>query len=229
MKDKKDDKSKVLPGDVIAEGDSLAGRSTYKEDGKIKSKVLGVARTEKSPIRVVPLSGGYIPQDKGGEDNEMVIGRVSGIGPSHWWVDLDSPYDGYLSLSEGSDEFIDLDETELSEVYDIGDLIYTEVIKVTKEKDVKLSMQGRMCKKLTGGRIVRISPSKVPRLIGKGGSMVELIKDETDSQIIIGQNGIVWVSGGNEDLACEAVKLVDKKGHKKGLTEKVEKLLEEGE
>ncbi|MFP4634036.1 MAG: exosome complex RNA-binding protein Rrp4 [Candidatus Aenigmatarchaeota archaeon] len=227
MSEKIDDKSKVLPGDVIAEGDYLSGRSTYKEEGKIKSKVMGVARTKDSPIRVVPLYGGYIPEEQGGGKNEMVIGRVTGIGPSHWWVDINSPYDGYLSLAEGSEEFIDLDNTELSEVYDIGDIIYTEVIKVTKEKDVKLSMQDRMCKKLSGGRIVRISPSKVPRLIGKGGSMVEMIKDKTDSRITIGQNGIVWVSGGDEDLACKAVKYVDKRGHEKGLTEKAEKILEE--
>lgn len=216
-----DDKGKVLPGDVIAEGDYLSGRGTYKEDGKVRSKVLGVARTKENRIKVIPLYGGYIPQD-----GDKVVGRISGIGPSHWWVELDSPYDGYLSLAEGSEEFIDLDNTELSEVYDIGDIIYTEVIKVTKEKDVKLSMQDRICKKLTGGRIVRISPSKVPRLIGKGGSMVEMIKDKTGSKIIIGQNGIVWVGGGNEDLAVEAVKTVDKRGHEKGLTDKVEKTLE---
>lgn len=215
-----EDKTNVLPGDSIAEGDVLSGRGTYKENGKVKSRVLGVARTEKSKMRVIPLSGGYIPQE-----GDKVVGRVTGIGPSHWWVELDSPYDGYLSLAEGSDEFIDLDETELSDVYGIGDIIYTEVIKVTNEKDVKLSMQDRICKKLNGGRIIRISPSKVPRLIGKGGSMVEMIKDETDSRIIIGQNGIVWVNGGKEDLAVEAVKTVDKRGHEKGLTDKVEKIL----
>ncbi len=216
-----EDKSNVLPGDVIAEGDILSGRGTYKENGKVKSKVLGVARTKKNRMRVIPLSGGYIPQE-----GDNVIGKISGIGPSHWWVELDSPYDGYLSLAEGSDEFIDLDETELSDVYDIGDMIYTEVIKVTSEKDVKLSMQDRICKKLTGGRIIRISPSKVPRLIGKGGSMVEMIKDRTDSRIIIGQNGIVWVNGGDEDLAVEAVKTVDERGHERGLTDKVEKILD---
>ncbi len=215
-----EDKSNVLPGDVLAEGDYLSGRGTYKEDGKVKSRVLGVARTDKSKISVIPLTGGYIPKE-----GDKVVGKVSGIGPSHWWIELDSPYDGYLSLAEGSDEFIDLDETDLSDVYDIGEIIYTEVIKVTSEKDVKLSMQDRICKKLSGGRIVRISPSKVPRLIGKGGSMVEMIKDKTGSRIIIGQNGIVWVSGGEEDLALEAIKTVDKKGHGDGLTEKVEKIL----
>ena len=195
-----EDKKKVLPGDVVAEGDYLAGRGTYKEKGKIKSRVVGIARTGKSRIEVIPLRGGYIPQE-----GDKIIGRISGIGPSHWWVELNSPYDGYLSISEGSNEFIDLDSTDLSDVHNIGDLIYTEVIKVTKGKDVKLSMQDRICKKLAGGRIARISPSRVPRLIGKGGSMVEMIKNGTDSRITIGQNGIVWISGGDEDLAYKSV------------------------
>lgn len=218
------DKGNVLPGDVLAEGDYLAGRNCYKEDDKVKSKVLGVARVKDNLVRVVPMSGGYIPQE-----GDNIIGRISGIGATNWWVELNSPYDGYLSLSEGSDEFIDLDETGLSDLYDIGDLIYTEVKNVTKEKDVQLSMQERMCKKLSGGTLVRVSPSKVPRLIGKGGSMVEMIKDATDTKIIIGQNGIVWISGEDKDLAKKAIKTVERRSHEKGLTEKIEKMLERDE
>lgn len=219
-----EDKSKVLPGDILAEGDYLGGRGSFKEKDKVKSKVLGVARIKDNLIRVVPMSGIYIPQE-----GDKVIGRISGIGATNWWVELDSPYDGYLALSEGSEDFIDLDETELSEIYDIGDLIYTEVINVTKQKDVKLSMEDRICKKLTGGRIVRIPPSKVPRLIGKGGSMVEMIKDATSTKIIIGQNGVIWVNGKDTELAIKAIKTVDRKSHEEGLTEKIEKMLKEGE
>lgn len=215
-----EDKAHVLPGDTLAEGDYLPGRSCFKENDKVKSKVLGVARFKDNLVRVVPLSGGYIPQE-----GDRIIGMISGVGATNWWVDLNSPYDGYLSLSEGSDEFIDLNETELSDLYDIGELVYTEVIKVTKQKSVKLSMEGRICKKLTGGTIVRVSPSKVPRLIGRGGSMVEMIKGETGSKIIIGQNGIVWISGGNQKLAEEAVRTVSKRSYEKGLTEKIKKML----
>lgn len=219
-----EDKSKVLPGDVLAEGEYLAGRGSFKENDKVKSKVLGVVRVKDNLIRVVPMSGIYIPQE-----GDKVIGRISGIGATNWWVELDSPYDGYLALSEGSEDFIDLDKTELSEIYDIGDLIYTEVINVTKQKDVKLSMEDKICKKLAGGRIVRIPPSKVPRLIGKGGSMVEMIKDATNTKIIIGQNGVIWVNGKDTELAIKAIKAVDRRSHEEGLTEKIKNMLKEGE
>lgn len=216
------DKGKVLPGDILAEGtDYIAGRGCFKEDDVIKSNVLGVVRKKENLFRVVPMAGIYIPQE-----GDKIIGKVSGVQASSWWVDLNSPYDGYLSLSEGSDEFIDLDETELADVHDIGDIIYTEVVQVTRGMDVKLSMDSRMCKKLSGGTVERMTPAKVPRLIGKGGSMVEMIKEKTDTHIIIGQNGIVWISGGDMETAAEAVRMVDERSHEEGLTEKIKEFLE---
>ena len=202
----------------------MPGRGCYKENDVVKSKVQGIVRVKDNLVRVVPLGGTYVPQE-----GDKIIGEISNVGVSSWWVELNSPYEGFLSLSDGSNEFIDLEETELSDVYDIGDLVYAEVIRVTKGMDVKLSMDDRMCKQLTGGMIQRITPSKVPRLIGKGGSMVETIKNHTDTHIIIGQNGVVWLDGEKIDMACKAIQLVDKESHKKGLTDKVEKLLKEGE
>jgi len=37
-------------------------------------------------------------------------------------------------------------------------------------------MEDRRCRKLRGGRIIQIYPSKVPRVIGKKGTMVKQIK-----------------------------------------------------
>ena len=53
--------------------------------------------------------------------------------------------------------------------------------------------------KFRGGIIVDITPTKVPRLIGKKGSMINMIKDKTNCKIIVGQNGLVWVKG-EEDM-----------------------------
>ena len=88
-------------------------------------------------------------------------------------------------------------------------------------------MKDPRCKKLIGGLVVHITPSKVPRLIGKKGSMVNTIKTHTRSMILVGQNGRVWVKGGNETLAAEAIYMVDRYSHHAGLTEMVEKFLKE--
>jgi len=56
--------------------------------------------------------------------------------------------------------------------------------------------------------------------------MVEMIKNITGTQIVVGQNGIVWVRGENEDLAAEAILLIDQKSHIKGLTEYTKDFIE---
>jgi len=71
-----------------------------------------------------------------------------------------------------------------------------------------------------------VTPAKVPRIIGRGGSMVEMIKELTGTQIVVGQNGLVWLRGDNEDIAAEAVSLIEEKSHISGLTEFIKAMLE---
>jgi len=74
-----------------------------------------------------------------------------------------------------------------------------------------------------------ITPSKVPRLIGKQGSMIELIKNKTNCQIIVGQNGVVWIKGEQEGLAAKAILTIENESHISGLTDKITAMLEKGE
>ena len=81
--------------------------------------------------------------------------------------------------------------------------------------------------KFKGGIIVDISPTKVPRLIGKKGSMINMIKDKTNCKIVVGQNGLVWVKG-NEDmeqLTREVIHLIEAEAHTSGLTNKIKNKL----
>ena len=62
--------------------------------------------------------------------------------------------------------------------------------------------------------------------------MINTIKKGTDCNIVVGQNGIVWIKGKNVDdelLAKEAIELVARKSFIEGLTEKVKEFLEEKE
>lgn len=131
-----------------------------------------------------------------------------------------------LPLSEATDEFIDLTKTDLTKYFTYGDLIFTEISSVTKTKNVQLSMRDRKCRKLRSGRLITVTPAKVPRIIGKAGSMVEMIKDITKTQIVVGQNGLVWVKGDKEDLAIEAVTEIERKSHIQGLTDQIKAMLE---
>jgi exosome complex component RRP4 len=70
---------------------------------------------------------------------------------------------------------------------------------------------------------------KVPRVIGKNGSMIQILKNSTGCRIYVGQNGRIWIDGELDDImrAVRAVKLIEEEAHNLGLTEKVKKYLEE--
>ncbi len=213
----------VLPGDFIADkaGKKVWG-GAYFEGEKVYSKVLGMPRIKENEISVIPLSGNYIPRI----DNR-IIGVISSVEVSGWMVDINSPYSAFMPVGEGVDEFVDRDRTDISRFFDVGDAIFCKVSKVTKDKTVRVSMRGLGARKLYGGIMIKVTPSKVPRLIGRGGSMINLIKSRTDCVIYTGQNGVVWIRGENKAKAIEAVLMVEKESHINGLTEKIEKMLSE--
>jgi exosome complex component RRP4 len=146
-----------------------------------------------------------------------------------WIVDINSPYDAILPLGEAVGEYVDLSKTDISVYFDIGDIIYAKVLNVSKSKQISLTMNDYRTRKLIGGRILKVTPSKVPRIIGKEGSMIELIKNKTKCQIIVGQNGIIWLKGEKEGLASKAILTIEKESHITGLTDKISNLLEKGE
>lgn len=218
----KEENELVAPGEVVFEGDEVRPHSgVFEENNKIKSKFVGVVEYAGSSVRVVPMSGRYIPQE-----GDVVIGEVSSVSFSNWRVDLDSPYESMMKIDVAVDEYIDLEEDDLTDYFDVGDAIVTKVENVTEGFDVNVSMEDRRCRKLRGGRIIKVSPPKVPRVIGKKGSMVKQIKEATDTNIIVGQNGLIWIKGDNEGLAVRAVRKVEREAHVSGLTDKMAEWLE---
>ncbi|MEM0504141.1 MAG: KH domain-containing protein, partial [Archaeoglobaceae archaeon] len=65
--------------------------------------------------------------------------------------------------------------------------------------------------------------ARVPRVIGKKGSMIKLIKSELDVQIVVGQNGLIWLNGDRKkvSLAEEVIYLIEEEAHTEGLTDRV--------
>ncbi|MBU5678310.1 MAG: exosome complex RNA-binding protein Rrp4 [Candidatus Aenigmatarchaeota archaeon] len=209
----------VLPGEELGYG--IAGSGTYIEKGIVVSKILGLADERNGTKFVIPLSGVYNPKRGDG-----VIGIIKDIVSSKWLVDINSPYLATLSLSDALNEFIDLTKEDLTKYYDINDVIFTKVLNVSRNKLVTLTMKEKRCRKLYGGTIIKVTPSKVPRIIGRKGSMVELIKEKTGCQIVVGQNGLIWIKGENKRLATEAILKIENYAHKVGLTDKIKEFLD---
>ena len=212
------EKDLVVPGELLAEDDYYPGRATFEDDGKICSKLLGLVSLRNKKISVIPLKSKYLPK-KG----DVVIGKIDDVRFSMWGVDINSPYSGILPASE----VFGREKKELSRVFDVGDVLFLRIVDVDEVKKVKLGLKGRGMGKFRGGVIVDIAPTKVPRLIGKKGSMINMIKDKTGCKIVVGQNGLVWVKG-NEDMeqiVKNIIKLIEREAHTSGLTDRIKNKL----
>jgi len=205
----------VVPGDIISEELMKIGDGAFIDDGKIYASVYGVLDKKDRILRVIPLAGKYIPR-KG----DTVIGGVTGINFSSWMVDISSPYGARLHISEFPRR---IDAEEMSRYIRVGDLIVAAIQDVGLAMTVDLMLKDRQVTVLHGGKLIEISHTRVPRLIGRGGSMISMIKRESKCSVFVGQNGRVWLQGTPENitLAASAVEMVVREAHTAGLTNRV--------
>jgi len=210
----------VLPGDVIEARGLKPGEGTFVEGGIVYAAQLGIRSEQDGFVDVIPLAGRYIPR----ADDE-VVGQVVDLGPSHWLVDINSPYPAPLHATE-SPWRVEFGET--SHFMDVGDSLLAKVLGVDETKRVQITMQDQGLRRLTGGQIVQISHSKVPRVIGKGGSMISMITSYTKTQAFVGQNGRIWLDGDVKDTvhAVRAIRMIEEHAQSMGLTEAVKAYLE---
>ncbi len=212
----------VVPGEILAEGmDYLPSLGTYRLGDKILASKLGLVKIEGKVIKIISLSGRYLPKR-----GDTIIARVIDVLMSGWRVDTNSPYSAVLPLAEGSSEYIPKG-ADLTSYYDLGDLLVVNITNVTSQKLIDVSMKGPGLRKIRGGVIVKVNTNKVPRIIGKQGSMVSMIKDATGCKIIVGQNGVVWIQGEPEKeiIAAETIKKIENEAHVNGLTERIKEHL----
>ncbi|MFW6230716.1 MAG: exosome complex RNA-binding protein Rrp4 [Nanoarchaeota archaeon] len=219
-----EEKKVVVPGDIIAKGmDFLPSTGTYRRDEDIVASKLGLVAMDGKVIRLIPLSGSYVPKS-----GDVVIGQVSDIAMSGWLTNINTAYTAVLNVKDATAQFIPKG-ADLTRYFKIGDYMATKIINVTSQMLVDLSMKGPGLKKLPGGQVIKVEPSKVPRIVGKQGSMVSMIKEATKCKIVVGQNGLVWMSGQPkaEVIAIDTIRMIERESHISGLTERVQAFLKE--
>ncbi|HYB93290.1 MAG TPA: exosome complex RNA-binding protein Rrp4 [archaeon] len=213
----------VTPGDQLAEGDFIPGNNTYRDGEKIFASRIGLANLDGKTVYVVAVKGCYVPNI-----GDFIIGKVIDMTTSGWIVDINSPYDAMLSVSEAVERQFNTQRDALSRIYNIGDLLMAKIIAYDRTRGPVLTTLDRGLGKITRGRVISITPTKIPRLIGKKGSMVNLLKTETNCYINVGQNGMVLISGStpeDEDLAILAILKIEAEAHTSGLTERISALI----
>jgi len=220
--EEKNERKLVIPGETIVSGDDyLPGDFTRKEGDDIIATRYGLAETSGRVVKIIPVSGVFEPRR-----GNTIIGRVADINFSGWSIEIGGPYSAFLPLAE-CPRFINRNNIE--EFANVGDVVNAKIWSV-KRGSVDLTLKSRGLGVLEGGRIIRINPHKVPRVIGKEGSMINLIKDSTKTEINVGQNGFIWLKGEleGEKKAEDAINLIVQESASEGLTEKIERFLESG-
>ncbi|MEK6847530.1 MAG: exosome complex RNA-binding protein Rrp4 [Nanoarchaeota archaeon] len=212
------DRKIVIPGEVIASGeDWLPGEGTEKRDSDIVAIRYGLAEESGGLVRVIALSGTYQPRR-----GNVVIGKVENITFNGWMIDINSPIGAFLPLAEVPRY---VNKEDMSEVLDIGDMVVAKIMGVNG-RGIDLTIKSRGLGRVDEGMIIKINSNKVPRVIGKEGSMIGLIKDRTGCDITVGQNGLIWIQGDkieDELLVKKSIIFITEKSFTHGLTEEVQK------
>ena len=209
----------VLPGDLM-ETKSKPGRGIFRKDGRIHASVVGHSSDKSGYINVNGIKGRYNPKT-----GDKIVAVCAETGPSIWRMDIGASFNSTLHHSESGWK-VPFGDT--ARFLSIGDAVWAEIFMVDAAGSHQISLKKDDCRKLYSGTIVKIDPTNVPRVIGKQGSMITTIREKTQTRIQIGQNGCIWIDGKGDDisLAQKAVEMINEEATSKGLTKKIEKLLE---
>ncbi len=193
-------KSIIIPGDKLPEGARIP--SAGSENGRVAAVV---AMYDSSSGNAIALEDIWNPKI-----DDVAIGIVKSIKNKVCSVDLS--YFGEGLIIERGYEKSSLEE---------GEAIEAKVKAVEDRKTVILQYP----KLLIGGIIIKIKPTKVARVIGKGNTMINMITELTKSRIVVGNNGLIWIKGGNVPLAIKAISKIEEEAHTSGLTERIKEML----
>ena len=219
-----DKRKYVIPGDVVTTGPFRPEQNVILDGDKIIATMVGISEIYDDSVRVLPLAGKYIPKI-----DDLVIAKVNSHTSLSWELDINSCYVGFLPAQDVFGRDFSAHADELTSKLKTGDLVAARIANFDRTRDPLVTIADRDLGKIDSGVLVPISPSKVPRLIGKKGSMIQMIEMATDAAVTIGQNGWVVVSCETPEgllKAKKAIEMVNEKAHVANLTEQVKEMLE---
>ncbi len=214
----------VIPGDVITTGPFRPEQNVTQDGDRIIATAVGISEIYDDTVRVISLTGKYVPKI-----SDLVIGKVNSHTSLSWELDIHSCYVGFLPATDVFGRDFSAHADELTSKLDKGDLVAARIANFDRTRDPLVTIADRDLGKIESGELIKISPSKVPRLIGKRGTMIQTIEVATGATITIGQNGWVVVSCENSDgllKAIKAIQMIDKQAHIANLTDKIKSMLE---
>ncbi|MEA3143953.1 MAG: exosome complex component [Thermoplasmata archaeon] len=210
----------VLPGDVVGDKRSIPGPGTKKVGDRLIATSAGILQEQGEKVAILPMNGAYEPRP-----GDQVVGVVVEANTGNWIIDVRAPWLAPLHVSEAPWR-VDFGET--TNYLKVGDAILCKILFVDEQKKVQVTLKDRNLSKLEGGEIYEVPPTKVARVIGKNGSMLNLLKEYVECWLFVGQNGRIWLNGEPKEvlLAREVIQAICDNAHMDGLTEKIKAMLE---
>lgn len=205
----------VLPGQLLSEDGKRGGEGTYTVEGKVYAARVGFVTMKDNKVHVISFKGAYKPMP-----GDRVIGIISDVKPNGFEVNLGKHLTGIIKIP---------DKEQVQNMrLKVGDVIYVKV-KASGLGGVLLERDEQI-KRFESGLLIQINPTKIPRLIGRRGSMILMVKKLTGCDIVVGKNGFIVINGPspkNEFAAMKAIQMIEEQAHTSGLTERVEKMIRE--
>ncbi len=216
------ERKQVIPGDVIVRGDYRYGNYVEKRGDEYIALRVGFAEVGRDGVKLNPVTGPYIPRP-----DDEVIGKVIDVNGFGWVVDINSCFDGFLPASFVFGREFSPATHDLTTKFKVGDIIGCRIDSFERSRDPQLSIRGHGYGKIPQGEIIKISPTKVPRLIGRRGAMINMISERTGCDVKVGQNGVVVVVGQADSIVktAQAIKMIETETQVVDLTRKVEEFL----
>ena len=205
----------VLPGQLLSDNGKRSGEGTYTLGGKIYAAQIGFATIKNNKVTVIAFKAAYKPMP-----GDRVIGIISDVRPNGFEVDLGRHLTGIIRIPDR--------EEVKSMKLKVGDVVYVKI----RESGLSgvIIDRGSRIRKIESGLLIQLHPSKIPRLVGRRGSMINAIKKLTGCDILVGKNGYVVVNGPSpesEFAAMKAIRMIEREAHTSGLTERIERYLRE--
>jgi exosome complex component RRP4 len=216
------ERKQVIPGDVIARGNHRYGSYIEKRGDEYVALRVGLAEVGREEVKLNPMTGPYMPRAE-----DEVIGKVVDMNGFGWVVDINSCFDGFLPASFVFGREFSPSTHDLSSRFKVGDIIGARIESFERSRDPQLSIRGEGYGKVDSGEITKVSPTKVPRLIGRRGAMINMISERTGTDIRVGQNGVVVVNGPPDGIvkALKAIRMVEEEAHAADLMTRIEEVV----
>jgi len=231
----------VVPGEILTDDvkNLYPGRGAIfnKEKTKIISLSIGLKQVRKNYMNVIPLRGFYTPRA-----GDKILGVVVDKNPVKYKLDINAKDLGMLKpkntikkdkgrMGRGRSRQGDRNSyDEMSTArFDIGDVLIVKVLSADRLNSPELTIVGKYLGKKIGGSVISIGPHSIPRVIGRSGSMIKMLKKMTGCTIFVTQNGRIWLKGENiasERLLIEAINKIANEAHTVGLTDRIQEFLE---